>query len=96
MKRLIKLSDQITIVFSKEEFGFQEVIDDFTNAKTIRILTYNLSDKLLDLLKTIEAENKTPNIRIITNIPGRFQYYFNNYTKQNANKKIIDYMCKLP
>lgn len=51
------------------DLNYREVIDDFPTAKTIRIITYNISksqryDELLDTLKNTNAD-----VQLITNVP---------------------------
>ncbi len=86
-------------VASYHKLNYQEVIDDFQNAKQIRILTYNisknvLSDALLDALK-----NSRAHVEIITNIPNRMERYYNTPTgesmRKNARTNIHTYIQKL-
>jgi len=65
-------------VISKDEYGFREVLDDFGNAQYINILTFDISKKedgLLDMLRKVG--NRNIPITLITNIPQRFDKYFN-------------------
>lgn len=60
------------------ELNYKEVLEDFPNAKIIRILTYNISknqrqDALLDALK-----NTSATVQIITNVPSRMPQYYNS------------------
>lgn len=58
------------------ELNYSEVLADFPTAKTIRILTYNISknqkrDALLDALKNTNAD-----VQLITNVPSRKDEYY--------------------
>jgi hypothetical protein len=86
-------------VFSKDEVPYQEIIDHFKNAEFINILTYNISannNLLLNQIKDLEAN---VNVKIISNIPGRFENYYHSTEGQRyrkaAKKKIEVYMNKL-
>ncbi|MEG0691862.1 MAG: phospholipase D-like domain-containing protein [Oscillospiraceae bacterium] len=88
-----------TFVTHEGDINYKEVLDDFQQAKIIRIITYNISknqkfDALLDALKDTEA-----NIRLITNIPSRMDIYHKskagNYMRSNARKNIEIYISKL-
>ena len=81
------------------DLNYREVIDDFSNAKTIRIITYNISksqkyDKLLNSLKNTDAD-----IQMITNVPSRMNEYFNtnkgNDMRSAAKRNIQIYISKL-
>lgn len=64
------------------EYGFKKILEDFKYTKNIVIITYNISTKdngLLGILKEI----KDKKIIIITNIPGRWEEYFNAYKQSN-------------
>lgn len=88
-----------TFVTHEEDINYREVLSDFQQAKTIRIITYNISknekyDFLLEALKDTEAD-----IRFITNVPSRMDAYYNskagNYRRSNARKNIEIYISKL-
>lgn len=66
-----------------KKYGFQKILDDFENTKEINIITFNISaksTKLLDNLKMLE--NKI--IRIVTNIPNRYENYYGNASERAA------------
>lgn len=72
-----------TFVTLDGDINYREVLDDFQQAKIIRIITYNISknqknDALLDALKDTEAE-----IRLITNVPSRMDTYYNSSAGNN-------------
>lgn len=88
-----------TFVTLDGDINYREVLDDFQQAKVIRIITYNISknqkfDALLDALRDTEAE-----IRLITNIPSRMEAYYNssagNNMRSSARKNIEIYISKL-
>jgi hypothetical protein len=73
-------------VLCKDECGFQEVVDSLSAAKSVTAVTYNVSANdgtLLDLLKQCDAP-----VRLITNIPNRFEKYTNSAARQRGAKAI--------
>lgn len=89
------LIDDTRAVFGKNEFGYQDVLDDFKNAKFIGVMTFNISPKKNShLLKSLkEACMNGANATIITNIPKRFSSYF-NHRYAVAAKDMIDLYTK--
>lgn len=88
-------------IASKDELGYMEVLEKFQSAKTIRVVTYNLSkndkiDKLFDRLQQLDA---TVDIQIVTNIPSRFNCYYKTtageYLRGRAKENIDTYIGKL-
>ena len=86
-------------VSNPEELNYKEVLDDFPNAKIIRILTYNISknqrqDALLDALR-----NTSASVQIITNVPSRMPQYYNSEAgesmRNTARRNIQTYISKL-
>ncbi|MBM7666096.1 hypothetical protein JOC25_002589 [Solibacillus kalamii] len=83
------------MVITRDELGFQEVIDDFRNAEYIYIITYNISnsnDELLDSLRDIDENTE---IKLFTNIPNRFESYFSNRSRETARARINTYITRL-
>lgn len=75
-------------VCSKNKLNYKDVLDDFKNAKRIRILTYNISKNnysniLIDALKNVAED---VDVQIITNIPSRFSNYRNSKRGEDAKK----------
>ncbi|QCJ45523.1 phosphatidylserine/phosphatidylglycerophosphate/cardiolipin synthase family protein (plasmid) [Bacillus sp. S3] len=70
------------VVLSYQENGFQEVIDNFNNAKFINIVTYNINtyEPSTELLKELRKVNKSTPITLILNIPARREDYINKST----------------
>lgn len=98
----------MNIAFTKGHFvsvedgiNYQEVLNDFSNASIIRIITYNISknDGKNDLLNCLEALGENVDVKIITNIPSRFPEYYNSangeYMRNAARKNIKIYLEKL-
>lgn len=88
-----------TFVSSSGELNYREVLNDFPTAKTIKILTYNISknqrqDNLLAALKNTNAD-----IQLITNVPSRMPSYFNTPAgermRSSARDNIRIYVSKL-
>lgn len=87
-------------ISQRGQLNYQEVLDDFPTAHTIRILTYNISkskkyDELLEKLKN----NTTADIQLITNIPSRMEKYYDSNAGKNkrssARRNIQTYVSKL-
>ncbi|WP_304158211.1 hypothetical protein [Fusobacterium ulcerans] len=82
------------IKLSNEEYGFQKILDDFDKTKTINIVTYNISansNELLNFLKTL----KNKEIKIVTNIPNRYNTYYKESFKKKASGTIKQYLKNL-
>lgn len=92
------LSSRITDVeflLSKDELTYGKVLDDFTNAKKIYILTYNISKKNDELLKALKDCGENTEIKIISNIPSRWNGYFSEHYANLAKRNIAIYKNKL-
>ncbi|WP_257874457.1 hypothetical protein [Enterococcus faecalis] len=77
-------------IFSKGRLGFQTVIESFENAKYINVVTYSLSareDFLIELLHKATIDGIP--VKIITNIPGRFNEYFSERNKEKSKKTLM-------
>lgn len=77
-------------VADQGHMNYQKVLDDFTNAKTIRIMTYNISkneryDPLMAALDEVEAD-----VQIVTNVPGRFEKYYDSPAGKALRNKAKD------
>jgi phosphatidylserine/phosphatidylglycerophosphate/cardiolipin synthase-like enzyme len=95
MIKQIPVADDITLVISRGEHGFQAVIDSFPEAKQVTVVTYNVSNRdagLLDALKTLRKDVTT---RIVTNIPTRFSQYFGDAPRSKARSAIQGYLQRL-
>ena len=90
MKELFK-SVSITegeIVLGRESINYQRVLDDFENAKKVRILTYNISknqyrNELMNALKKVPAD---VDVKIISNIPSRMPMYYSTPAGESMRK----------
>ncbi len=88
-------------VSGQGSLNYQEVLDDFEKAKTVRIMTYNISakDDADKLFERIRALSQDVDVKVITNIPSRFDYYSNNEKgkslKDTASRNIEKYVEKL-
>lgn len=82
-------------IYTKDELGYQEVLEHFKDAKKIAILTYNISEKKTNLLDIIKNLNHDVEISLFTNIPNRWETYFNEKYRELASKKINIYLTKL-
>ena len=58
-------------VYSKNELGYQEVLDRFEIAKEITIVTFNISEKKNALVNALKKVGEHCVINIITNIPNK-------------------------
>lgn len=66
------------VVLGIESMNYQRILDDFPNAKQVRILTYNISknqyrNELMNALKSINAD---ADVKIVSNIPSRMPTYY--------------------
>lgn len=82
-------------IYSKNELGYQEVLDDFNNADEIIIVTYNISEKQSILIQKLTDAPSETKISIFTNIPSRWDKYYGDAYKNAARKKINVYLTKL-
>lgn len=66
-----------------EVYGFKEVLDDFTNAKYVRIATFNITEpKKYDyLLDTIYKLDENKDIKLIVNLPDKSIEKIEKYLK---------------
>jgi len=60
---------------SIDAHGFKEVLEDFQSAKSIFIVTYNISKERKELIELLSSLSENTQVTIITNIPGRFENY---------------------
>lgn len=88
----IKVTDENEIIMGRGKYGYQKVLDDFEEAKKILIITYNISlnieQKLINYLKKAKPECE---VTIVTNVPGRFERYYNERARETARGKIEKY-----
>ena len=54
--------------------------NSFSKANKIFILTYNISSKSNELLKALKQCGEHTEVKIISNLPGRWKEYFNGWS----------------
>lgn len=91
----IKISDDVELVFSQNECGYREVINDFKNAAMIKIVTFNISTENTRLLDEVKNLRDTTDVEIITNIPNRYVTYYSDRARSRARKNITSYVEQL-
>ncbi len=82
-------------IYSKDELGYQDVLDRFNDASEITIITYNISEKKNELVKALQSVGENCRINVITNIPSRWETYYGDSFRMRAKQKINLYMSKL-
>ena len=90
MIKSISINDS-RVVFGKDEYTYQCVLDDFNNSEFIGIMTFNISPRVDScLLKSLkDACANGANAVIVTNIPKRFPSYW-KHQYAVAAKDMID------
>ncbi|WP_413404686.1 phospholipase D-like domain-containing protein [Paenibacillus amylolyticus] len=86
---------QIEIVTSKGESNYKEVLNDFDSADYIFVTTYNISQNRKALLNSLKEAAKHAEVRIVTNIPNRFETYYEDKVRKKARESINNYTKKL-
>ena len=81
--------DNGEFILGRGELNYRAVIDDFKNAKVVRVLTYNISKKNYsnELIEALKSIPENADVKIITNIPSRMKNYY--YIITNFGKKNI-------
>ncbi len=82
-------------VYSKNELGYQEVLDRFEESTEITIITYNISERQNALINALKRTGEHCAINVITNIPSRWEIYYGDSFREKAKQKINLYMTKL-
>ncbi|MDD6827109.1 MAG: 6-phosphogluconolactonase [Oscillospiraceae bacterium] len=82
-------------VYSKNELGYQEVLNRFEDANEINIITFNISEKQNSLISALKKVSENCTINVITNIPNRWETYYGDSFRYRARQKINLYMSKL-
>lgn len=83
------------LIFAKDECSYTDVVNDFDNANTIKIVTFNISCESTKLLNKISELTTNKNIDIITNIPNRYKSYYSGYARRKARNTINSYTEQL-
>ena len=94
MKKVFPASNA-RFVYSKNELGYQEVLDRFEAANEITIITFNISEKQNSLINALKKVGEKCIINVITNIPNRWKTYYGDSFRDRARQKINLYMSKL-
>lgn len=89
------LTSSAKFVYSKNELGYQEVLDHFDSASVITIITFNISEKKDALVHALQKAGKHCVINVITNIPKRWETYYDASVREKARRTINLYMAKL-
>lgn len=89
------LTSNAKFVYSKNELGYQEVLDNFEKASEITIITYNISEKKNTLVSALRKAGEHCVINVITNIPSRWEKYYGDTFRDRAKQKINLYLSKL-
>ncbi len=93
MKVEINCSKPTTVVITKDEHNFTEVLESFCDSSRIAISTYNISTSDNSLLNKIIDSHPSMSI-IILNIPGRFENYTTGKARLKA-RNVINSYCNL-
>ncbi|EOT28780.1 hypothetical protein C805_00301 [Eubacterium sp. 14-2] len=89
------LTANAKFIYSKNELGYQEVLDNFEKASEITIITYNISEKKNALVSALRKASEHCVINVITNIPSRWETYYGDTFRDRARQKINLYLSKL-
>lgn len=89
------LTADAKFVYSKNELGYQEVLDNFEMASEITIITYNISEKKNALVSALRKAGEHCVVNVITNIPSRWETYYGDIFRDKARQKINLYLSKL-
>ena len=95
MKEKIRGNGEYELILSQGECGYQTILDDFENANEIHIVTYNISRQDRSLLESLKQLDDSVDVKIITNIPSRFENYFSEGNRNNARGNIQYYLSNL-
>ena len=85
MKIEVPIIDGLKIVLSKNEFGYAEVLDSMDSASWDDVVTYNLGYESGDLQQKLQSLGNA-DLRVITNVPSRFDRYF-GYSERELRTK---------
>jgi hypothetical protein len=91
----IRISDNAELIFSEDECGYNEVINDFRKANLIKIVTFNISAENSRLLNEVGKLKDTTEVEVITNIPNRYATYYSDAARKRARKNITSYTEQL-
>jgi hypothetical protein len=87
------------ITLSYNDYGYQEVINDFPTSQEIVVVTFNISKTDTRLLDELKKLDENVSVTFITNLPSRHEkYYKSNQWKTPADRaleNIKDYFNQL-
>ena len=93
MRITLPLTKDLTLILSKEEHGYADVLEAMEEAEWVDVVTYNLGSESGKLLTRLR-ELKKPIIRVVTNVPNRLAQYWGNggeTIKKNFRKNFKAY-----
>ncbi|WCM60714.1 phospholipase D-like domain-containing protein [Paenibacillus polymyxa] len=85
----------IEVVSSKDDLCYQDVLDDFPSAEYIFVVTYNISENNKILLQRLKDASDHAEVKVITNIPKRFDRYYGLNPRNCARDSIRNYTDRL-
>ena len=88
------MTSNTKFVYSKNELGYQEVLEHFDSASEITIVTYNISEKKQALVRALRSAGEHCVINVITNIPSRWETYYGDTFREKARQKINLYLSR--
>lgn len=97
-RKIVRREIEITnakIVMTRDELGYSEVLEDFSTAEFIYIVTYNISGNNPTLLNKLKEASDDTEIKLFTNIPSRFNDYYAGWASTKARTQINTYLTKL-
>lgn len=94
MKKEFKASNA-KFIYTRNDLAFEEVLDRFDTAKEIYIVTFNISARNNSLVNALKKVSDCCEINVITNIPSRWEMYYKERFRENAEKNINLYLTKL-
>jgi len=98
MKRIVEISEYASIIMTKGENGYDEVLEDFKSCNEIIIVTYNLASAdsgLMSALTGVTTRETPPRIRLVTNIPARWDSYRGPYPRKRYRDMLSSYLSCL-
>lgn len=77
-----------TFVGTKDRDGFVEVLNDFSNAKEVRILTYSNIKNESNKMKRLRELSPETSLHIIVALPGLYSKKDNSYSEKEIEDKL--------
>ena len=94
MKKEFELK-RAKLVYTKDELGYQEVLDQLSSANRIAIVTFCISKNQTQLLDALKNVSDSVEIDIITNIPNGWKEYKAEWARKRAREQINLYQTRL-